>query len=371
MAQRQYLRLAGNVLERKLDLYEFTKNEKKFKEIFQSEYGYLLMTPLYLDQLKQLLDEHPFLPKIYDFLMATSVLEATAAQYSLQDMDIWSDSEIYMNQHERYCYPVIHTHNYVEALYVYDGNCRQLICGKTIELHKGDFCILSPNAPHCVLAYEDDNIILNFLIQKKMFNSAFFDVLSEKHLLAKFFGDILYNNSASPYIIFPTGDDRQIHDLVERMYREDYYRRRYYGKFMTTYFRELMLWLLRNFEMEAIVPSPIDTKLNHQIVAILNYIHVNYNHVTIKDLASFFNYSENYLSKILKEYTGETFSSLINEIQMKTAAQFLAQTDMRIVEISQEVGCFDVSHFNKKFKKAYGMTPTQYRREHYNSGKNM
>ena len=367
MAQRQYMRLAGNVLERKLNLYEFTKNEIKFKEIFESDYGYLLMTPLYLDQLKALTEAHPFLPKVYDFLVATSIREATSAQYSLHEMDVWAESEIFMNQHERYCYPVIHTHSYVEALYVYDGNCRQLICGKTIELHKGDFCILSPDAPHCVLAYEDDNIILNFLIQKKMFNSAFFDVLSEKHLLARFFGDILYNNSSSPYIIFPTKDDGEVRDLVERMYKEDYYKRRYYGKFMTTYFRELMLLLLRGFELDAIVPSPIDTKPNSQIVAILNYIHVNYNHVTMKELASFFNYSENYLSKILKEYTGETFSGLIQDIQMKTAASFLSKTEMSIMEISQEVGCFDVSHFTKKFKKAFGMTPTQYRKEYVRS----
>lgn len=130
---------------------------------------------------------------------------------------------------------------------------------------------------------------------------------------------------------------------------------------MTTYFHELMLLLLRYYEMDAIVPSPMDTKLNGQIVAILNYMHVNYNHVTIKELAAFFNYSENYLSKMLKEYTGETFSSLINSIQMKNAALFLEQTEMSIQQISQEVGCFDVSHFTKKFKKIYGVTPTIYR----------
>ena len=364
MAERQYLKLAGNTLERKLDLYEFTANEKRFKEIYESEYGYLLMTPMYLDQLKVLIGQYPFLPKIYDFFMATSGDAMSTAKYDMNNINVWTDSEIYMCQHERYCYPIIHTHGYVEALYVYDGDCQQLICGQTIELHKGDFCILSPNAPHCVLAYKDDNIILNFLIQKKMFNSAFFDVLSEKHLLAKFFGDILYNNSSSPYLIFPTGDSPVIRELVERMYREDYHKRRYYGKFMTTYFRELILNLLRDYEMDAIVPNPIDTKLNHQIVAILNYIHVNYNHVTIRELAEFFSYSENYLSKTLKEYTGETFSSLINEIQMKNAAYFLEETEMSIMEISQEVGCFDLSHFNKKFRKKYGVTPTQYRKEH-------
>ena len=342
-----------------LDLYKFTENEKTFKKIYESEYGYLLMTPMYMDQLLKMIDAYDFLPL---FTQPPKIPKKSAAgQFTLQHLGIWKNSEIFMCRHERYCYPLIHTHSYVEALYVYDGTCRHLICGQTIELHKGDFCILSPNAPHCVLAYADDNIILNFLIHEDIFNAAFFDVLGDKDLLSRFFRDILYHSSASPYLIFPTGEDENIRSLVLRMYQENDYQRRYYGSFMTTYFHELMLLLLRYYEMDAIVPSPMDTKLNGQIVAILNYVHVNYNHVTIKELAAFFNYSENYLSKMLKEYTGETFSSLINSIQMKNAALFLEQTEMSIQQISQEVGCFDVSHFTKKFKKIYGVTPTIYR----------
>ncbi len=367
MREHKYIEFSGHVVEQKLDLYAFTENEKAFKKLYESPDGYLLMTPMYIDQLKKLMEEYPFLPQTYDFKHQAFAPDRRTAQYNLKHPEKDGDSGIFMCQHERYCYPVIHTHSYVEAIYVYDGHCRQLICGRTIELNKGDFCILSPDAPHCILAFEDDNIILNFLIQKQIFNSAFFDVLGEKHLLARFFSDILYNNRVSPYLIFPTGEDAQIRALAEQMYKENYFRRKYYGKFMTTYFRELMLRLLRDYEMEAVVPSPIDTKLNHQIVAILNYIHVNYAHVTLKELASFFNYSENYLSGVLKEYTGASFSSLIQSIQMKHSARFLTETDMSIPEIAQTVGCFDVSHFNKKFKRAFNMTPLQYRKTHTRS----
>ena len=154
-----------------LDLYKFTENEKTFKKIYESEYGYLLMTPMYMDQLLKMIDAYDFLP---EFTQPPKIPKKSAAgQFTLQHLGIWKNSEIFMCRHERYCYPLIHTHSYVEALYVYDGACRHLICGQTIELHKGDFCILSPNAPHCVLAYADDNIILNFLIHEDIFNAAF------------------------------------------------------------------------------------------------------------------------------------------------------------------------------------------------------
>ena len=47
---------------------------------------------------------------------------------------------------------------------------------------------------------------------------------------------------------------------------------------------------------------------------------------------------------------------------MENAAAFLKNTEMTIQQVSQEVGCFDVSHFTKKFKKYFGVTPTAYRK---------
>ena len=360
MSECKYDEIERYFPESKRDFYEFTENEKNFRKIYYSKYGHLISAPISMEQLRQMLTIYPFLPQLYPFF---SSMARHPSEFRLPAAQSLEASPIYVSRHERYCYPVIHTHDYVEALYVYDGDCRQFICGRTIELHRGDFCILSPDAPHCVLAYEDNNIIINILIKKSLFNCAFFEILKEKHLLAGFFNDILYHSTASPYLIFPTADDGQIRHLIEVMYDENYCRNRYYQNFMTTYFQELILVLLRRYEMYAVVPSPMNTKLNHRIVAVLNYIHVNYSHVTMGELAGFFNYSENYLSKMLKEYTGETFSQLIFELQMKNGALLLENTKKTIAQISQEVGCFDASHFNKKFKKTYGISPAQYRKE--------
>lgn len=63
-------------------------------------------------------------------------------------------------------------------------------------------------------------------------------------------------------------------------------------------------------------------------------------------------------------YTGKTFSSLISEIQMENAKQLLEETSMSITEVSEEVGCYDSSHFTRKFKKAFGITPNAFRKNH-------
>lgn len=69
-----------------------------------------------------------------------------------------------------------------------------------------------------------------------------------------------------------------------------------------------------------------------------------------------------YLSRMLKCYTGKTFGKIITELQMKHAKELIEEGKMNLTEIGQEVGCFDASHFSRKFKREFGMSPDEYRR---------
>ena len=94
----------------------------------------------------------------------------------------------------------------------------------------------------------------------------------------------------------------------------------------------------------------------------MGYISVNYNHVTLGEVADFFGYSETYLGQLLQRYTGKSFRTIVNDLQMSHAKEFLEETSMSITEIAQEVGCYDASHFSRKFKAAFGMTPKEFRK---------
>ena len=47
---------------------------------------------------------------------------------------------------------------------------------------------------------------------------------------------------------------------------------------------------------------------------------------------------------------------------MKTAADFLAFTDMSIQQVSSAVGIPDSNYFTKLFKHIYGVIPSEFRR---------
>ena len=82
------------------------------------------------------------------------------------------------------------------------------------------------------------------------------------------------------------------------------------------------------------------------MAVVSNYISMNY---------SLFSYS-------FKQYTGSNFVNYLKTIRMEEAKKLLAETDMRVIEISQEVGYDNEKHFMKIFKSAYGVSPSEYRK---------
>ena len=100
-----------------------------------------------------------------------------------------------------------------------------------------------------------------------------------------------------------------------------------------------------------------------RIVDIMNYLKNHYKDVTLDELAENFNLSKPYLSKYIKENAGITFQEAVKKARMKKARALLKESNQTVESIAASVGYENVEHFNRLFKKSYGMTPVQFRRE--------
>lgn len=100
-----------------------------------------------------------------------------------------------------------------------------------------------------------------------------------------------------------------------------------------------------------------------RIVEIMRYIQSHYKDVTLEELAENFHLSTPYLSKYIKEHTGITFQETVKKARMKKARSMLRETNQTVESIAADVGYETVEHFNRLFKKTYGMTPVQFRRQ--------
>lgn len=100
---------------------------------------------------------------------------------------------------------------------------------------------------------------------------------------------------------------------------------------------------------------------DERINTIMNYIQENYLTVTLDDLSRQFYLSKPYLSKFIKDKSGMTFGDNVKRIRLNKASTLLRNGNMKVEKVAEAAGYQNVEHFNRLFKKKYGMTPVQYR----------
>lgn len=84
--------------------------------------------------------------------------------------------------------------------------------------------------------------------------------------------------------------------------------------------------------------------------------------ISLADAAKKISISPNYLCRIFKEETGETFSVYCMRVKMTRAGELLMDPGLRVNEVSMAVGYNSVDYFHKLFKCHYHCTPLEYRR---------
>jgi AraC family transcriptional regulator, transcriptional activator of pobA len=83
--------------------------------------------------------------------------------------------------------------------------------------------------------------------------------------------------------------------------------------------------------------------------------------LNVKDIAHEMNLSQDHLSKTIKNETGKSVSSWIDERLIAEAQSLLIQTDLPVGDIAYRLTFNDPTNFTKYFKKYIGLTPKAYR----------
>ncbi len=84
---------------------------------------------------------------------------------------------------------------------------------------------------------------------------------------------------------------------------------------------------------------------------------------TIASYASAIGISENYLSRLVKKYTGRSVGAWIDIVRIQQAKRLLWETRQPIIDIAAAVGIEDQSYFSRLFKKETCLTPSAFRKK--------
>ncbi|MCR5230108.1 MAG: helix-turn-helix domain-containing protein, partial [Solobacterium sp.] len=104
-----------------------------------------------------------------------------------------------------------------------------------------------------------------------------------------------------------------------------------------------------------------DTRKNE----IASYIEANYaDELTLEQISDEFALTPQYFSKYFKTVFGTSFLKYLNGVRLQYSLDDLVSGNGTILKIAINNGFANVASFNREFRDAYGMTPTEYRAAH-------
>lgn len=295
------------------------------------------------------------LPKEAPTFMSNTLLEQVYFGDSNRDVCIVMNA--------RYCPPFWHHLNFIKIMYVLNGEFLINISNKDhIILKQGNFILVPPNMKQSVFSYHDDDMIVNIFLKTSTFEQTFASLLLASNDLAPFFWKVMYGKDESSLIWFKMDTDPYLDEIICKMLDENDAPRSGGNFFMISNVMAFLGHAL--YHHRDTISSIWNTQLqDNTFPAVIQYIHDNYNTITLPSLAEHFGRSEGYMSRYIRQETGYSLTYLLKEFKMKQAGKMIRDTNFSIAQVMYEVGYTDISYFYRAFKEYYGMTPLDFRKK--------
>lgn len=266
---------------------------------------------------------------------------------------------IQIRTHTRFVHFPVHTHNFVEMVYMCQGSTRHVINGTDVVLNEGELLFIGQSAKQEIYPAAESDVAVNFIILPEFFDYALTLMEAETNQLRSFVTSCLTGGREDTgYLHFRVADVLPVQNLVENLIwtivRKEPNKRSIQQATMGLLFLQLMNQIDRMETAEA-------DKEQKLVMDVLSYIEEHYRDGGLDSLAKQLHYDMRWLSKEIKKRTGQTYTDLVQNKRLQQAAYLLSSTRMNVMDIGLAVGYDNTSYFHRIFQKQYGMTPRKYR----------
>ena len=244
-------------------------------------------------------------------------------------------------------YVGFHWHSEAEILFVLDGGVRVRTSRGLTSLSAGDVMVIRPNELHG-LVEQTRNIILVVQPDGDLFHEDFHSPGSAEYPLPP--------NSRLPESVM----DALRFDLAA-MARETWDREKGFEAMALAALHHFIGVLDRNVAVRGDGGGEgADKNDQARIKKVLDFLHSQYaRRISLEDVADCINVSPSYASHLVKKGTGRSMQENLGFIRTGKAVDLLMRTDMKLIEISMAVGFSDPKYFNLYFRKLFGSTPRE------------
>ena len=233
----------------------------------------------------------------------------------------------------------------------------QSVCVNRIHyIHNGEVTVLLDGVP-----YHLKPGIIYLFPQNKKFELLLSESTKVDHTFFDFFtlpaismqAPIAINPCNSAFIASAT---RILFEIAEQYQTYPSMQRNAYTKLVESYLLNLLFLIDKE--------SGINTINDSRINIALEYIHKNYNQeITLSQLTEITNLEKNYLIRLFKQYMNCTPFQYITKYRFNIALS-LIKRDYSFGEVALQVGYSDIASFSHAFKRIYGISPSEIKREY-------
>lgn len=268
-----------------------------------------------------------------------------------------------MRPHVRFVHFPLHTHNYVEFIYMCQGETVHIIDGQRITLKKGDLLFMNQHARQEILPAGENDIAVNFMILPDFFGTPFSMLEHEDSALKDFLVSCLTKKDiGGNFLYFNVSGITQIQNLMENlicnMIDEKSSRGSDYKMINQVTMGLLFLNLLQHTDTIRVSRRSYEQEVMFRI---LRYIDDEYKDASLGSFAKDIGEDEYTLSRIIKKATGSTFKELLQNKRLNKACELLKNTDISIADISVLIGYDNTSFFHRLFRRKYDCSPRDFR----------
>ncbi len=241
-----------------------------------------------------------------------------------------------------------HYHNYYEIFYLLSGQSRFLLKDSIYRLEKGDLVFIVPGELHHSLYNENCEICTICFKQEHLK----WESLSPQK------GDAPHSFMGS----IPALYQENFTALISRMLAEQAHIDEYSESFLGVYLHEILLMLMRHSVMAEKEPDLLNFR-DAEILLATKYIYKNFRkRLTLEEVSAAVSLSPTYFSRKFKQTTGMGFKEYLNYVRLRHAQTALLTTDSTITDIALEYGFNDSNYFKDLFRKVYGKSPREFRK---------
>jgi AraC-like DNA-binding protein len=243
----------------------------------------------------------------------------------------------------------------VEFIYIKKGTGIIVIDGSEHIVTAGDIGLILPGKVHGIFQSNADKMEYeNIIFDSKMFASTTDDFYDS--FLLPFF-----ENTVSIPSIFRTGVTGY-ESIKKYLDSNDHISENRVGPWGLAIKGNLYLLL---FDLVNLYEERIDgnaQRKTDKLKPVIKHVELHYGEpTTVEEMAKLAGFSESHFMRFFKEAFGVSFVTYLNDYRLSMAARLLLSTEDSVLNISQQVGFENLSHFNRQFKKKYNKTPREYR----------